>query len=837
MMRISNLVYRNLAHYWRTNFAVVLGVATAVAVLSGALLVGDSVRASLRDLFLLRVGKTDHVISSTVFFRENLADDLQSHDRFAEAFGSACPLVALEGFITHEKSGRRASRVQVYGVDERFWKFHGREGAARPPVEREVLLSADLARELGSGAGDSILLRIEKPSAIPAGSLHGRKEELGRTIRLSSRESLGPAALGEFSIRPQQGAVRAAFVSLARLQTDLEQQGKVNTILVAGNEEAASSPAPDEAKKIGLIRDVLKDRFALEDLGIKLRALDGGRGVSLDSESAVISDSLVEAATQAASRSKATVLPILSYLANSIRAGGREVPYSLVTALDAESLAAMKHSGALAGNRAAEIVTPDGGGPVSPAHAGAAASGPPLPPILLNEWAASDLGAKPGDVVTLDYYLWREEGKLLTETAQFRLDAVVPIEGRAADRDLVPDYPGITETESLSDWDPPFPVDLQRVRPRDEDYWHRYRTTPKAFIPLEAGQRLWQTRYGRLTSLRILPPESAEAQSFLQSYKNDLRASLDPIEAGLSAYPARNEGVESSRGATDFGEYFVYFSFFIVVSALLLASLFFKLGIEQRLREIGVLRSVGFSAAQVRSIFLREGVVLAATGSLLGTIGALGYAALLMAGLRTWWVGAVGTTMLDLHVSAASLALGGAGGILVAVACVVWTLRALRRASPRSLLAGALDQEAHAPKVSSRRLPGLSARAASAVFASLGFLLLLCASMGWLGQTAGFFGAGGALLAALLCFEYAWLRSKIKRPIHGSGWWPVSRMGFRNATHRPGRSILCIALIASAAFIIVSVDAFRRDTGDTDSDKKSGSGGFPLLAETLLPIY
>ncbi|HEX8088236.1 MAG TPA: ABC transporter permease, partial [Blastocatellia bacterium] len=334
MMRISTLVYRNLAYYWRTNCAVVLGVATAVAVLSGALLVGDSVRASLRDLFLLRVGKADHVISSAVFFRENLATDLQSHERFAEAFSGACPLIVLEGFVTHEKSRRRASRVQVYGVDERFWIFHGREGETRPPGEGEVLISADLARELGNEAGDSILLRIEKPSAIPAGSLHGRKEELGRTIRLSSRESLGPRALGEFSVRPQQGAARAVFVSLARLQTDLEQRAKINTILIAEKQPAAGSHAPDEATKVGLIGDILKDKFALEDLGLKLRVLDERRGLSLDSESAVIGDSLTASAARAAAETKATVLPVLSYLANSIRAGGREIPYSLVTAMD-----------------------------------------------------------------------------------------------------------------------------------------------------------------------------------------------------------------------------------------------------------------------------------------------------------------------------------------------------------------------------------------------------------------------------------------------------------------------------------------------------------------------
>src|SRR6185503_18319231 len=121
-----------------------------------------------------------------------------------------------------------------------------------------------------------------------------------------------------------------------------------------------------------------------------------------------------------------------------------------------------------------------------------------LPPIWLNEWAASDLEARPGALVTLEYYLWKDEGVLSTHTAQFRFAGVVPIQDKAADRDYVPDYPGITATQNIADWDPPFRVDLKRVRPRDEDYWHKYRTTPKAFIPLLAGQQLWQSRYGKL---------------------------------------------------------------------------------------------------------------------------------------------------------------------------------------------------------------------------------------------------------------------------------------------------------------------------------------------------
>ena len=236
-MTTAQLLQRNLTYFWRTNLAVVAGVAIAVAVLAGALLVGDSVRGSLRDLFLQRLGNTDQVVTSPGFFREQLAADIQNHEEFARGgFVATAPLIALEGTITHEASKRLGSGVRVYGVDERFWKFHGREN--RAPLNREILVSEGLARELGSSAGDALLLRVQKPSEIPVESLHSKKEDLGRTLRLTMREALSSDALGEFSVQPQQSETRAVFVPLKLLQKELEQDGKANLILV--DEKSAS---------------------------------------------------------------------------------------------------------------------------------------------------------------------------------------------------------------------------------------------------------------------------------------------------------------------------------------------------------------------------------------------------------------------------------------------------------------------------------------------------------------------------------------------------------------------------------------------------------------------
>src|SRR4051812_15019254 len=123
-MKTSRLVVRAFTYYRRTNAAVGLGVATAVAVLAGALLVGESVRGSLRDLVLHRLGRTDHVVLSTGFFRDALAEELRADVEFSGSFASIAPMVVVEGVVGDQSSERRVPRVAVYGVDERFWRFH-----------------------------------------------------------------------------------------------------------------------------------------------------------------------------------------------------------------------------------------------------------------------------------------------------------------------------------------------------------------------------------------------------------------------------------------------------------------------------------------------------------------------------------------------------------------------------------------------------------------------------------------------------------------------------------------------------------------------------------------
>ena len=872
-MTSITLLLRSLTHFWRINLAVVAGVGVAVSVLAGAFLVGTSVRASLRDLALQRLGNVDHVVTAGAFFREALAGEVLVADALGGsaagasppagslAAATAVPMIALEGFVTHQESGSRAGGIQVYGVDDRFWAFNRPDrglgsgadgglddagsGGGRGPDPSEVLVSSGLARELGAAAEDTLLVRMQKPSAIPVSSLHGRRDDLGSTMRLSIREVLAPADLGEFSFRPQQGFSRAVFVNLGRMQRDLELGREANTLLLAG--VGAGAPA------VAGIEAALRATTQLGDLGLRVRALPGPGALAVESTAGLLNDDVVAAARAATAAGDMGEQPILTYLANEIRRDERVTPYSLVTALDLASLGVVRPGDAApvagaplgpdAGGGANPLGGPVGppaaGSPTAPAVEGGAAEA--LPPIWLNTWTADDLAAAAGDTVTLQYYLWEEAGALVTDEAEFRVAGVLPMEGLAVDRDLAPEYPGITEATDLSDWDPPFPIDLGLVRPKDEDYWDEYRTASKGFIALEDGQRLWGSRWGQVTSLRVVPPDGVSAAAAAE-FRDALRQRLDPLAAGFVVYPARDLALEASAGVTDFGEYFTYFSFFLVVSALLLASLFFRLGVEQRLREIGALRALGFDERSVRRLFWAEAGALSLAGGLVGAAGAVGYAELIMWGLRTWWVDAVGTTLLVLHVSPLALAAGIGGGMIAAVVSIAWSLRMVARATPRALIHGVLPPTgaARSPGVGDEEAPpsraAAAARHAPAVLGLLGAAVLSVTLAGAVGDTAGFFGAGMLLLASLLTLSWSWLGRQAPAGVAAPSTWTVSRVGLRNTTARPGRSVLCITLIAFASFIIVAVDAFHLEGGGDAGDPSSGTGGYPLLAESLLPI-
>ena len=784
-MSTRRLLALSLLHYRAVNLAVIAGVGIGAAVLAGALIVGSSVRGSLRDLTLDRLGSIDFAAVGERYFRVAAAEGLG-------APGGAATGILMRGTAEHADSGMRATKIRVHAVEESFWSFFGIE--APTIATREIAINRRLADELGAITGDPVLLRLNVDTLIPAESVMGRKADNTRLLRLRVAAVLEDRGPGRFGLSAQQQLPYNAFVNLEMLQRETEQPSRANALFVAGGglEVAASD---------------WRTAFGPEDARLRVGVLPDGRSLAVESERIVLDAAATASIRDAAAASDLAETEVLTYLANAIEADGRVVPYSTVSALQEspETLLLVN------GRRAPDLEADE---------------------ILLNKWTADDLGVQVGATIELTYYVVGPGSRLATAKHRFRLAGVVRMAGAALDRDYAPTYKGMTDRMRMSEWDPPFPMDLRLIRPRDERYWDLYRAAPKAFVALDTAKRLWTSRFGALTSMRLDPQAGSTVEEALPRFRQALGQRLDPADFGLALQPVKRTGLESSAGATDFSGLFVGFSMFLIASAAILVALLFRLGVERRSREIGTLLATGHSPGSIRRLLLAEGAVLAAAGCAIGIPGAVAYAKLMIHGLNTWWSGAVGTSFLGLHAQAADVALGAVFTLALMQGSIWLSLRRLTRLSPRALLAGGTEP-----------LGGTAGRARKARRLRFVAALIGTCALGLLWASSGadaaarlgaFFGCGTLSLAAALVFFRAAL---LAPPTGERAASNVARLGMRNGGRNPTRSVLSASLVACASFMIVTVAMNRHDIGAQEPSRSSGDGGFRLIAESATPLF
>lgn len=786
-MTTRQLLLRSLQYHKGMHLAVALGVAVGAATLAGAFIVGDSVRESLRNLTLERLGRVDQALVANRYFREALAGELPDE---------TAPAILIRGSAEAPDSGARASQVNLHGVDERFWALYP-ESEAPQLGPRDVAVNASLAHELQIEQGAALLLRFQTDTLVPSESVMGRKTENVRTLRLNVKKILPDRGPGRFGLSSSQQLPLNAFLALGSLQRALEQPDEANALL------ASSGP---KAETVEELNAAFAGKVQPADFELELETLPDSGVVSLQTSRIVLEPAAADAAMAAAQQAGLEATPVLTYLANTMRAGEREIPYSTVSALEDAALEGLQ---AVRGK-----AVPQGD------------------EIVLNAWAARDLGAELGYSVTLEYFTVGPRGELQTDSHDFTLVGVVRMQGLAVDRDLAPTYKGMSDVDRMGDWDPPFPFDLGRVRKIDEDYWDRYRGAPKAFVALDTAKRLWRSRFGQLTAIRVTPGQGQSLEQTHDAFASALNEELDPAAFGLSFQPVKAQSLEASTGATDFSGLFIGFSMFLIASAAVLTALLFRLGVERRAREVGLLLATGETTRQVRKLLLAEGALVATLGCLIGLPGAVAYGALMVYGLKTWWSAAVGGSFLELAVTPQSLVLGALSALLLMVGAIWLTLRKLEKLSPRALLAGQAIQETDVAGKAGRR-PWIVA-----VVCALTALGLLAASYGAEAgaQAGGFFGAAALLLIAALAWFRARLLAPSSEPLAG-GSAPLWRLGVRNGARFPTRSVLSAALVASAAFVIVVVALMRHDVTSQEPERDSGDGGFRFVATSDLPLY
>ncbi|MER3415970.1 MAG: hypothetical protein C4297_07135 [Gemmataceae bacterium] len=867
------LVRRSVRHFLVTDLLVVLATGTAVAALVGSLLLGDSVQESLRRAVLRRLGPVDYVVRAPLFFRtqpgDDLAFDLRNDAESESLIEGVAPLIALRASVIAGDGRQYAADVHVLGVDERFWQLMGQAPA---DLTAGVALNQTLARELHVDLGDQVELRLERPSVSPAGFAFSASTLTHMTLESSPVTSIvASGAAADFSLEPGILPPRTVYVALSRLQRRLQQahlhtQGMANTLLIVGRGR------PDRER----LQAWLRRHVTATDLGLRVRP--GPAYVALESRRLLLDPALVHQVQDWAAAHRWRVLPVSVYLANVLwselhfpagltagvgSAGGSSA--ALIPVAGAAALwgwgvrpayAYVPYATIAAGVWPGEppwygrLVTPDGKPwtrPLAPDE------------VLVSHWLAQDLcpwGMCLPASLHVRFFV-EGDGRLLREAeTTLRVVGVVRQEGLGAEPVLVPDFPGISG-RTIRDWEPPFPREQwhpEWIRPRDEEYWQRWRAAPKLFVSIETALRHWPSRYGVWTSLLLAPavPDqsgpSASSEQWARTVSSSLGASLDPSSFGLRIEPVREQALASvySGAAQLFGALFASFSSFLIGTCLLLTGLLFRLHLERRGWEIGLLKALGWPDSRLARVYLAEGVYLVAAGLALGLGLAVAYTEALIYGVRTLWQDTLPLVFLDFYLARStawggpipypSLLVGGGAAGLGAFLAIGAGLRRVVRNSPRSLLASRGDTAAtgSAESVPAHSLtPCRRCCVLGLVLATAGLGLAVYGAQADATARPAYFLAGGAcVLVAGSSLAYAVLVGGGGPRLSSRGRAGCFVLGLQAARRRPGRSITILVLLASATFLLVSLECFR----PTARHDAPAPGGFDFWVETTVPI-
>ncbi len=761
-------IRNNLSYYWRKNLLFALGIAVSAAVLTGALIVGDSVDYSLNRIVDHRLGKVTHVMrSADRYFTGSLAG------KVSRRLGvPVSPLLLQQGIAVADGGQMRVNRVQVLGVDATFDRMAGLENVYGTLSGDTVILSKNLADRLGLGRGDEFLLRIRRASLAPENAPFVSDAEAVVTLRAVVASVAGEDRLGRFNLEASQTAPFNVFISRASLEQLMDFSGKANVLLLE-----AGGVSGEE------IRDAIRSQFTPADAGLTISRLEEVQQIQVKSDRVFIDSLLAGILQSAVGPGGGGGTGIITYFVNEIAAGDRATPYSFVSTLAGDQL------------------RPD--------------------EVIINRWLAEDLQAGAGDTVRITYFRVGLLRELEEESATFTVSGVVPVEGRAGDRHLMPDIPGLSDVGNCRDWDTGVPIDLERIRDRDEDYWDLYRGTPKAYIHVSRGTELWKNRFGTYTSFRYDASRTDPA-----TLSDRITEELDPANLGFTLAPVREQGYAAAGSGVDFSQLFAGLSFFLLVAGILLAILLFLLNLESRKEQLQTLVRLGIPLKTIRWMMFAESMAVALVGAAAGLLLAVLYNRLVFHALNGVWRDIVRTDMMLIQVRPVTLLAGLAISLAVSFLALWFPLT--------RMLKGLHGTHRAAKRRDGFRLSRNAAAAAGIISGAVAAALIITQLVRNEAVNAiVFFIAGGLLLVSAVCFI---LWNLIRSEKKSYGHLQLSLLSWKNALRNRTRSMSIVILFAIGSFLVISTGGFRKDAFRDAGERDSGTGGFLYYAESTVPV-
>jgi len=752
------LILQSLAFYKKPVFFQLLIIILLAAVITGSLLVGGSVKESLKRSSAERLGNTGIVISSgTRFFTSDLPL------RLKDSSGVACiGILDLQGYCQSLGSQKRASNIHIYGINYDFFRFHGHDSISLKPGE--VAVNRRLSDYLGINTGDELIIRYTELSDIPREAPFAPSGQLSKSIVLKVGKIIGQGGISNFSISISQITPMNIFINLADLEDDHNKPIRLNRILIKN----------DRKNSVTGVSEVLKNSLNLSDIGLSLKLIKRTGEFEISSDRIFIEDGIIKTINKQLPGSA----PVLTYLGNRFVDGTKITPYSFISALPAK------------------LYPEIGNG------------------MIINRWMANDLDASVGDSILLYWYSIDSLNKMIEKKGNFIVNRIVEMYGIWADSLLMPAFPGIAGKESCSDWDAGLPVKMKEIRTKDEDYWNKYRGTPKAFISYSTGKKIWGNNFGPATAIRF--PAGITGNEI----KDAMKGSLNPFTVGFSITDLADDTLNASDQSVDFGSLFLSLGFFLILASLVLLSFASSSYFNSKKGQIQTLYALGFSNRWISGFLLSETGLISLAGCFIGAFAGYGINIVLTQALNTVWRGAVQTNTLNPYFIIMPVI---SGFILT-----FFIIMSLMLAKTRNFL-----KKLHVNKHSANKFPS---ERSNRIILLLFSILTICSFFLFLftNEKITYSFVTGTLL--LLSLVIAWRQFYIRKlRLAGNMNRRRQLSGIYYSLH-PSSAISPVLFIAAGIFIVFILGSNRKNFSGINDSRLGGTGGYLLWGENIIPV-
>ncbi|MCG8569208.1 MAG: FtsX-like permease family protein, partial [Spirochaetes bacterium] len=768
-----------------------LGTLISIMIISGSIMIGDSVKYSLEKMVYDQLGKSRYLVHlNNGLLSKEFISNLQNQ-QIADCF----PIFILTGSGINQNQNIHLQNLQIIGIDDNFFQLRLNDYKNIALQNNEVFINQKTAAKLGVASGDELLLVLKAPQGFSLELPFQNTQNDQYALNVKVKGILDEKNLGNFSLKSSQIEPVNLFIGKKYLLEQLNLSSAGSHLIIAqtdteesGRTQIKTEKAREKEKSRGN-REIIFSRLErsinqsieLKDFGFKIRSLKSIPGTEIITDAVFFSVLQEEEISDILADAK----PVISYFVNEITHQQKSTPYSFISA--SESF--------LIDNQMNEQE------------------------IIISQWLADDLEAQINDSLKIRYFIL-EKNQLVEKEINLQVSGILNFSEQGIDSQLMPGFPGFDGKPSCSHWDPGIPIDLKKIRPKDEEFWQHQGGTPKAIISYQLAERIFSNRFGSATAMRTTQNWSAKEliKKLLESeyFKKQIRITS-----------IKDQLLRTSNPTVDFGQLFLGLSFFILVAGFILVILLFYLKMDYYQKQLGTLSTLGYNRWQIGKIILLEIACIILIASLAGVICGMIFTKLILMLLKSTWIDVIGTSYLFFNFNILSVLISLIVSWVILISLILFLIYKILKKPLFQLQQGFL----RAKKVKNKNYSWLYALISWSLVVFLLFLSFFYIKNQ---NTMLFFGAGWLLLIGGIFYSdwfffYFTHQIKYKR---------VSRLSLvtKNIYKHRIRSLAIIAILAFSIFTVIAVGINKKEHKKEQQNYHSGTGGYQYILETTQPV-